>query len=254
MSSGKPAEPIAPRFNLAADIRVEPVYDDFQVVIVDNALENPDELVDMAAASTGDFMRPDHGKYPGVVLKMLAEQESTVKQFYRERLQQYFDIQADTAQFRLSLNLLTDPPRNLSWAQRMCHTDDVQIAENQRAFAAVCYLFRDDRLGGTAFYRMHPGMDYRGTSAKFQRASFAARAEIIRQYPFFAGPAAYITTSNEFAELVKVVPAQWNRMLFYLSAAFHSAHITDPSRLVPSVSRGRLTLNIFGDGLKRPGS
>ena len=56
-----------------------------------------------------------------------------------------------------------------------------------------------------------------------------------------------MTGSNDIAELLTVVPARFNRLIFYDGEAPHSGHIANPDMLSDDVSKGRLTLNFFAN-------
>ncbi len=58
-------------------------------------------------------------------------------------------------------------------------------------------------------------------------------------------PPCYITESSEIAELIEVVPAKFNRLLFYSGDIPHSAQISSPQLLSSDIEKGRLTLNCF---------
>jgi hypothetical protein len=54
-----------------------------------------------------------------------------------------------------------------------------------------------------------------------------------------------MTTSSDWFERVAVVPARFNRLVFYPGNVFHSAHVEAPERLVADPRAGRLTMNGF---------
>ena len=60
-----------------------------------------------------------------------------------------------------------------------------------------------------------------------------------------AAPPAYLAASNTHFEQSAVVPAAFNRAVFYDGGQFHSSHITQPDLLSDDPARGRLTLNGF---------
>ena len=65
----------------------------------------------------------------------------------------------------------------------------------------------------------------------------------------FRYPPRYKNESNEAAELLDVVPARFNRFVFYPGDLPHSAFITDPALLSGDPARCRLTLNFFVNAL-----
>ena len=56
---------VLPQFNPACTIHVEPIFDEFQVAIVDNVLLNGDELVEFAARTIDTFRVNMANNYPG---------------------------------------------------------------------------------------------------------------------------------------------------------------------------------------------
>ena len=60
-----------------------------------------------------------------------------------------------------------------------------------------------------------------------------------------------MTGSNDIAELLTVVPARFNRLVFYDGEAPHSGHIANPDLLSDDLSKGRLTFNFFANAHRR---
>jgi hypothetical protein len=58
-------------------------------------------------------------------------------------------------------------------------------------------------------------------------------------------PPNYCTAGNAYFDLVRTVPAAWNRAVFYDGSVFHSSHIEAPDLLCADPASGRLTLNGF---------
>ena len=73
----------------------------------------------------------------------------------------------------------------------------------------------------------------------------AAIEYLVNASPLFQNPPEYITSSNDIAELLTVVPAKYNRLVFYDGVAPHSGHIINPQLLDDDPTKGRLTLNFF---------
>ena len=66
-------------------------------------------------------------------------------------------------------------------------------------------------------------------------------------FDYFKQPPQYMTSSNDVAELLSVVPAKFNRLVFYNGEEPHSGHITHPELLTDDLSAGRLSFNFFAD-------
>ena len=79
----------------------------------------------------------------------------------------------------------------------------------------------------------------------------AAESFLAERTAVFREPPAYITGSNELVELVDVVPARFNRFVFYSGEIPHSGHITSPELLSEDFRLGRLTLNCFANVFPR---
>jgi hypothetical protein len=60
-----------------------------------------------------------------------------------------------------------------------------------------------------------------------------------------------LTESCEVAELLTIIPAQFNRLIFYSGDIPHSAYIEEPELLSDDVDVGRLTLNLFASVVPR---
>ena len=119
------------------------------------------------------------------------------------------------------------------------------------SYAALIYLFENENLGGTGFYRWkEPELVMKATA--FEREdSDKARAFLQEHFQTYREPARYMTESNEIAELLCTIPARFNRLVFYSGTEPHSAAITAPEFLSKDFREGRLTLNVFADVLPR---
>ncbi len=208
-------------------------------VVADDALVDPQALVELSAAHRASFARADGSAYPGLELPLPA---SVVERFCEHYLAQGSALhgvgQVLRAQGRLSL--VTLQPQELSAIQRVCHRDRLFARPGECAIAAVLYLYADPELGGTSFFR--PRLDAERTEELMRalaRDDEAAHARLAGQGP------GYLTRSSPHFELTATVPARWNRLIWYDGSQFHGSHVEHPQRLSPDPSRGRLTLNLF---------
>jgi len=131
--------------------------------------------------------------------------------------------------------------------QRLCHIDPAP-APGRKPYAALLYLFGNEKLGGTSFFR------YRENYALLKEAEDIgvndpdeAMRFLRKNFETFRKPACYMTDSNEIAERLCTIPARFNRMIFYSGEVPHSAAIAAPELLSHDVRQGRLTLNMFAD-------
>ncbi|HLQ12935.1 MAG TPA: DUF6445 family protein [Steroidobacteraceae bacterium] len=225
-------------FNPEPQIGVSQIDREQLCVVVDNALSNPEGLIDWAAAQA--FEPPRDYPYPGLVCPAPADLTQRVADHFalhaRSRLQAR---RTQTATVRLSL--VTKPPDQLDPIQWQCHRDRLAKEPEKVVYAAmVLYLYRNPALGGTTFYR--PRQSAEQTSRMFIDSEALSRAEFSARYGLQAG---YMVDSNAYFERIGRVPAVWNRMIYYDGGLFHSGDINEPSLLSADPRAGRLTLNGF---------
>lgn len=231
------------RLNPDPDIGTRPIGDDAFCVIVDNFLADPDEVIELAARRADRFRAPEIG-YPGLTLNLEPGLLTEFDRFILRRMGKEFSFLRGGATLQTGLTMTTRKPGDLTTFQRICHTDP-RDAWGRRKFAALVYLFRDEALGGTAFYQwkkpevVYKALELEQTDPQAALDLLAEHSSIFRQSP------RYTTASNELAELVDVVPPKFNRFVFYSGEMPHSGHITAPERLTSDLRRGRLTLNCF---------
>ena len=230
-------EAVAALFNPAPSISVVPIAAERVCVVVDNALLDPEALVDWAA--TQAFEPPRGYPYPGLVLGTPAAITQRVGDFFALHARSRIGARR-TLDVVARLSLVTVPPAELEPIQWQCHRDQLAVEPDKVLFAAsVLYLFRNPALGGTSFYKpLQPEAQIKrmtGDSESLTAADFSAR------YGLRAG---YMVGSNPYFEHAARVPAAWNRMIFYDGGLFHSADI-DASALSADPRAGRLTLNGF---------
>jgi hypothetical protein len=130
-------------------------------------------------------------------------------------------------------------PQLQPW-QWFCHTDRLEFGPGQCLAASVLYLFKDEALGGTAFYR--PLRPARETAALVQASGKLPAAEFSQRSGIAPG---YMAGSNDWFERIGAAPAKFNRLILYSGNVFHTGDITAPYRLSADPRAGRLTLNGF---------
>jgi hypothetical protein len=208
-------------------------------VVLDDALEDPQALVDLSVRHRDAFMPAAGNAFPGLELPL----PSGVVERFGERFAQYARRALDarrvvSASGRLSM--VTLQAHQLAPVQRLCHRDRLATADDQCAGAGVLYLFRDETLGGTNFFS--PREPLEAVNARMQHWSTIDNAQLTHETNL---PAAYMTRSNQYFEMTAVVPPRFNRLIFYDGARFHGSHIEQPECLSDDPARGRLTLNLF---------
>jgi len=230
---------------LNPDLRIQErrIGDDARCVVVDDLLAEPDSLIELAVQRAGRFRTHSIG-YPGLTLDLEPELLKDFHRFILRRMGGIFGFLRGGATLATGLTMTTRKPEDLTTFQRLCHTDPRDL-RGRRKFAALVYLFTDESLGGTAFYRWRkPEIVYR--ALELEQADPRAALELLAEHSsVFREAPRYSTASNDLAELVEVIPARFNRFVFYSGEMPHSGHITAPERLTTDFRRGRLTLNCF---------
>ena len=239
------------RVNRSAEIDIRTLPTGESIAVVDNFLVAPDELREHAARHTDDFVMPPRS-YPGRILSVDAAAMADIYRFIRSTLAPRFDFLRGGGTLQSLLSITTLKGEQLSNLQRLCHTDP-PTAKGRLNYAFVVYLFGDERLGGTAFYRWKDRDSIVEATALENDDPDRALAFLRERYPMFSQPPCYMSESNEIAERLDHVPARYNRMLFYSGDIPHNAHITEDERLTDNIETGRLTLNGFASLRPREG-
>jgi hypothetical protein len=236
--------------NPQAGIRRERISESEFCVVVDDFLKNPGVLVEYAAQHPEEFSNPNVG-YPGVQLRVNDDAMREIYRFVRSRMSRLCAFMRARIGIRSLLSMATILPDELVPMQRICHVD--HNPEPGRAkYGGLVYLFDDERLGGTSFYRWrNEQLVWQGLNVL--RSDTDKGTEFLtRHFETFRGPARYMTESNDVAELLYTVPARFNRFVFYSGDLPHSAAIAAPDLLSDDPRKGRLTLNLFFSVLHKP--
>lgn len=229
----------SPMFNPDARLHELPLHDGDVCVVMDDALAEPARLVELACRYREDFREVGYNAYPGRQLPLPeAFTAQLTAQFDRAARNRLGGRRTLHAHSRLAL--VTTAPDQLAPAQRLPHRDRLQGSGVGLIAASVLYLFEDETLGGTAFYRpRRPAAEIDALLADAQRlapAEFDARHGV---------PPAYVDAGNAWFERTAVVAPRYNRLIFYRGDLFHSGQIPSPERLSADPARGRLSLNGF---------
>jgi len=207
--------------------------------VLDDALEDPQALVDLAVKHCEAFTPATGNAFPGIELPLPAGVVDRFSECFAQHARSAVGARRVlSATGRLSM--VTLQPAQLATIQRVCHRDRLAAADDQCAGAGVLYLFRDEALGGTNFFSAREPLD--ALNAQMQRWSTIDNPQFTRETGW---PAAYMTGSNQHFEMTAVVPPRFNRLIFYDGARFHGSHIERPDLLNGDPVRGRLTLNLF---------
>lgn len=231
------------RVNESARVELRKLSTGETVVVIDDFLVEPDTLRSYASRQIGNFVMPPKS-YPGIVLGINAGAMAEIYRFIRSALGREFSFLRGGAQFGSLLSIMTLQPDELSNFQRLCHQDP-PAAKNRRNFAFVLYLFDDEHLGGTGFYRWKEEAAMIEARALDKENPDEALSFLKERFPTYQNPPCYMTESTEIAERLDVVAAKFNRFVFYSGDILHSAQISSPELLTDDPGKGRLTLNCF---------
>ncbi|MEJ2171695.1 MAG: DUF6445 family protein [Woeseiaceae bacterium] len=230
------------RINRNAEVRLHEVGDGRNCAIVDDVLENPEALIEFAVENASRFEWWSVPPGPRLIVSDNALQD--LHRFIRSKLSRHFPIHRAGIELNACLSTITVPPEKLSHYQRMCHRDHAETP-GTRYYAGLVYLFRNQDLGGTAFYRWKKP-DVIEEAERLHNIDPAAAVKYLDEaLEIFREPPQYMTGSNDLAELLTVIPARFNRLVFYDGESPHSGYIAHPELLSDDLSKGRLTLNFF---------
>ncbi len=204
------------------------------VIVIDDAAEDPDALLEDAAARAFGPLGP---YYPGVRSALDEEFRESARHAIASLLTAELGVTAPDWSTECYYSLATTPPERLTPIQRFPHYDGV---EDER-FAALLFLCGPE-FGGTAFYR-HLTTGFESVNAsRFPRFKEALEADVRgKGLP----PAAYIGDGEPFFRKTAEFEAAPNRMLIYRGKALHCSAIKTPELLSSDPRRGRLTVNFF---------
>jgi len=231
-------QPAGHFFNPTPTISVVPLPSGQRCLVIDDALADPQAVVDWASEQA--FGPPRGYPYPGQVIDAPPAMALRVVDHFAMHARNALGARR-TLDAAVRLSMVTTPPQALQPTQWQCHRDRVTDDPAQWLFAAsVLYLFRDPALGGTSFYV--PLQSAAETDRLLADSQLLAAHEFSARYDLQPG---YMSGSNAFFERVASVPAAWNRLIVYDGGVFHSADMDAPALLSADPARGRLTLNAF---------
>lgn len=229
--------------NPDAIVETHAIGDNDTCLIVDNFLKYPESVIDYAVSNAAKFEMPPNS-YPGKVLDLPPIVCDGLRLYIKGQMARRFAFMRGGISTSTMLSMTTLKPEQLSNLQRVCHTDP-RTRMDRANFAGLLYLFEDENLGGTGFYRWKDRKLMEEATALELRDPKKALAFLKERCPTYNQPPCYISESNELAELIELIPARFNRWIFYSGDIPHSAYITAPEKLTDDFTTGRLTLNCF---------
>jgi tryptophan halogenase len=228
------------RINPAARLDVVQLADGAKVYVVDDFVQDADALVTFAQAGAGQFRLQDGNPYPGPQLALPAGMAAELDDFFRRHCAQPLQLGTSLGMSGRFSRIVQDPA-TLDARQRICHRDDSGLDPDDRMSACVHYLFKDEQLGGTVFFR---SLMSEADTAQFRRDANTLDASAFGDK--YGIPPGYMTESNRYFEVIGRVPAKWNRAIFYDGGIFHSGDIRWVAGKAGYLAGpGRLTINGF---------
>ena len=229
----------AAMFNPQAKLNLLRFGEQQRCLVVDDALADPDSLLQFAVARRADFRPIEGNAYPGVCLAAPGEVARKLGEFFTLHARRHFDARR-LLRMHSRLSLVTIPPESLRPFQWLCHRDGQTLDARQSIQASVLYLFRDAQLGGTSFFELARPVPE--IAALFADSKRMGGAEFTQRHGIEPG---YIHGGNDYFSCVGSVEARWNRMIFYDGSLLHSGDIDASRALSDDPLTGRLTLNGF---------
>jgi hypothetical protein len=228
-----------PLLNPRPRVSVVPIFDGHQCVIVDDFLLDPTELIDYAASSHAQFKDDARNYYPGPELPLGGVIGLRLRDAFLQHARG--PLKARRVERMMSrMSLVTRRPEDVVPAQRLPHRDVDGLPDGEGAAAMVLYLFQDERLGGTSFFKPTVPIDeITALLAELRRREVAGAAPPADIPPTFA------IASNRYFEKVLTVAPRYNRAIFYSGRLFHSGDLHAPELMVNDPRTGRLTVNAF---------
>jgi hypothetical protein len=223
------------------EMRVDPIRLDGGKLcyVADDALLDPRAVVQFAVENRERFVAGGRDSYPGINLALPEPMVTAILGFFNATMRRYFDARR-LVHGMARCSMVTLAVDELRPSQMLCHWDNPVGGERNSITAAVLYLFRDERLGGTSFYEaLRPPAE---TLPLFIDSRRMSSAEFEQAYGL---PQAYMVDSNSYFTRIGTVAAKWNRLVFYDGSILHSGDIRAPEQLTRDPSTGRLTLNLF---------
>jgi hypothetical protein len=206
------------------------------VIVIDNFLQDPEALVEYAAANRDKFTHQVSSYYPGLRMPCSLEFMKTIYGHLSKYIAEAFQLPRIQA-MQSFFSVVTLPPQKLDFLQRIPHFD----TPYKTSIAMIHYLC-SDKFGGTSLYRhKSTGFEFIDQS-RVQQYSDVLNREV--QQHGLPGPA-YINGDTAQYEKIASYKAAFNRILVYRSSSLHSGDITQDYARDPDPRTGRLTITSF---------
>lgn len=228
-----------PLLNPHLQVSTVPIFDGHQCVVIDDFMLEPEVLVDYAARNHTHFQDVAGNSYPGPELHLSGTFAARVQDSFLQHARTPLKARR-VLNMVTRLSLVTRRPDDLLPGQRLPHRDFTGLPAGEGVGAMVLYLFKDERLGGTSFFKPKvPEHEITALIDDLKRRERAGETAAPDEPPTFA-----IASSQHFEKVLTIAP-RYNRAIFYNGEIFHSGHIHTPELMVNDPRTGRLTVNAF---------
>ena len=201
------------------------------VILVDNFITNPEELVETAA--TDHPFKPFNLYYPGVKAPIPSMYPLALYQILRDPIRTVFGLDAlDVALVDSDFRMVTKRPEELHPRQLVPHYD---IAD-PNVIVVLHYLA--PHYGGTSMYR-HRKTGFERIAGNRVQPFEECLAEEMKSYR----PNGFIAGDSDLFERIASFPAVFNRALIYRGISLHAGDIEAAFPFDPDPRKGRLTAN-----------
>jgi Family of unknown function (DUF6445) len=176
--------------------------------VIDNVLTDPDALVRFATKARASFVTAQQDGDPGLELLMANAFTEKVGDFFRRHIRNMFDARrAVDSRSQLSLSAAPSASEGI-----VPHRFGNALFAGQCVAKCELYLFQDETLGGTGFYRSKSDA---------------------------------LTATPDAFERVSTLAARYNRMVFFDGTILHASQLPSAEKLSSDPARGRLTLEAY---------
>lgn len=228
-----------PLLNPNPHVSIVPIFDGHQCVVIDDFMLEPEALVDFAARNHAAFAKAPGNYYPGPELPLGGDMAARIHDSFLLHARAPLKVRRVTSMLS-RLSLVTQRPDQVLPGQRLPHRDTVGLPAGQEMAAMVLYLFKDERHGGTSFFK--PRVPLPEITAllhelrRQDRTGEAVTADV---------PSTFAIGSTRHFEKMLTIPPRYNRAIFYNGGIFHSGDLHSPDLMANDPRTGRLTANAF---------
>ncbi|ESQ91227.1 hypothetical protein ABAC460_06595 [Asticcacaulis sp. AC460] len=207
---------------------------DNQVLVVEDALANPEDL--LASAHRDSFgAPPPNSWYPGLVATLPDTYLNLLLRELRRPMAKVFDMPPDQrSAYYGFFGLATVRPDQMAPNQVAPHTDTSRL----HSFATVHYLSQD-HPGGTSFYR------HKSTGLELITPSVSAKFAFFRRQELAQCEGQPLSAVEDLYEEIFHIEPKFNRLILYRAGQIHRSKLKPGAALSSDPATGRLTANTF---------